>query len=286
MKIGIDSYSYHRYFGEVYDNQQAPQKRMSYEDFLRRAIELGVDGVSLETCFFESFAEDYLKNLRGIMDDGNLECVLAWGHPLGLEGGANAAAVDDMLSHVKTCEILNSKVMRIVGSHFGLRNEPHGPQMEKIIKLMKEPVKVAEDSGIRLAMENHYDFTSDEMLEIVEGVGSAYLGVTYDTGNSLRIGDSPSQSIKKLAKHVYATHTKDVAPIYGGNPQDWFFFASVPVGKGVVDIHAIARELEVVGYRGLLAIEIDYLHPDWEDEDIAVAESVEYLEQLRAGVSD
>jgi sugar phosphate isomerase/epimerase len=286
MKIGIDSYSYHRYFGEVYDNQKAPQKRMSYEDFLRRAIELGVDGVSLETCFFESFDEDYLKNLRGIMDEGNLECVLAWGHPLGLEGGANAAAVDDMLSHVKTCEILNSKVMRIVGSHFGLRNEPHGPQMEKIVKLMKDPVKVAEDNGIRLAMENHYDFTSDEMLEIVEGVGSAYLGITYDTGNSLRIGDSPSQSIKKLAKHVYATHTKDVAPIYGGNPQDWFFFASVPVGKGVVDIPAIARELEVTGYRGLLAIEIDYLHPDWEDEDTAVAESVEYLEQLRARVSN
>lgn len=37
MKIGIDSYCYHRFFGEVYPEQQPPPRRMSLEDFLRRA---------------------------------------------------------------------------------------------------------------------------------------------------------------------------------------------------------------------------------------------------------
>jgi len=46
MKIGIDSYCYHRFFGEVYPQQKAPRP-MSLEDFLRRARELEVDGVSL-----------------------------------------------------------------------------------------------------------------------------------------------------------------------------------------------------------------------------------------------
>ena len=36
MKIGIDSYCYHRYFGEVYPVQAAPDTTMTIEDFLAR----------------------------------------------------------------------------------------------------------------------------------------------------------------------------------------------------------------------------------------------------------
>ena len=281
MKIGIDSYCFHRYFGEVYDNQQDPGKRITYEDFLQRAIELGVDGVSLETCFFESREESYFQKLREIMDRGNLECVVAWGHLDGLEGGKNLEAAKDMESHFRTCEILGAKVMRMVGSSLSFRNEPHRPQMERIAKIMKESAKRAEDRGVKFAMENHFDFTADEMLEIFEDVGSDHFGMTYDTGNALRIGDEPVKTAKKMAKHIFATHTKDVAPVYGADPQDWDYFASVPVGSGVIDMPALVKALEESGYDGLFAVEIDYLHPDYEDEGPALAESIEFLEQVR-----
>ena len=41
MKVGIDSYCYHRFFGEVYPQQVPPQRKMTLEDFLDRANELG-----------------------------------------------------------------------------------------------------------------------------------------------------------------------------------------------------------------------------------------------------
>ena len=40
MKVGIDSYCYHRFFGEVYPDQKPPAKNMTMEDFLARAKEL------------------------------------------------------------------------------------------------------------------------------------------------------------------------------------------------------------------------------------------------------
>ena len=281
MKIGIDSYCFHRYFGEVYDNQEDPGKRITYEDFLNRAIELGVDGVSLETCFFESNEEGYFQRLKEILDRGNLQCVVAWGHPNGLEGGKNAAAAQDMETHYRTCEILGTQVLRMVGSSLFFRHEPHQPQMDKIAELMKESAKRAEDRGIKLAMENHFDFTCDEMLEIFENVGSDHFGMCFDTGNALRIGDEPVGAAQKMAKHIFATHTKDVAPVYGGDPQDWDFFASVPVGKGVLDFPAIVKTLKSAGYDGLFAIEFDYLDPKYGDEGPALAESVAYLKQVR-----
>jgi len=47
MKVEMDSYCYHRFFGEVYPDQKPPAKNMTMQDFLKRAKELNVDGVSL-----------------------------------------------------------------------------------------------------------------------------------------------------------------------------------------------------------------------------------------------
>ena len=116
MKIGVDSYCYHRYFGEVYDSQTDPGTRWTTDDFVRRAIELKVDGVSLELCFFPQFDAAYLANLRATLDDAGIERVAAWGHPDGLEAGGNDAELRDMIRHIDTAVALGADVMRIVAS--------------------------------------------------------------------------------------------------------------------------------------------------------------------------
>ena len=45
MKVGIDSYCYHRFFGEVYPDQKPPAKDMTMQDFLERAKAHGAEGV-------------------------------------------------------------------------------------------------------------------------------------------------------------------------------------------------------------------------------------------------
>jgi sugar phosphate isomerase/epimerase len=281
MKVGIDSYCYHRYFGEVYGNQTKPPRPMSYEDFLRRAVALKVDGVSLETCFLASLDESYLKGLKEIIDRGKLEVVVAWGHPQGFEGGKKPEAVEDMRKHFRTCRLLGASVMRVVGSSLDHRNEPHGPQIERLTKIFKECAKMASDEGVKLADENHFDFTVDEYLGLIDAVGSPAFGLCFDTGNCLRNGDDPVASARRLGKHIYATHTKDVAPLYGWDPKDWMFFATVPVGMGIINFPALVGELEKTGYDGLYAVELDYMDPKYKDEDLAVKASVAYLKRLQ-----
>src|SRR2546428_36189 len=104
MKIGIDSYCYHRFFGEIYPQQTPPARRMTVEDFVIRAHELGVDGVSLEACFFPDYSSEYLSQVRGLLDKYNLDRVYAWGHPDGLEGGANREAYRDMIASFDRAE--------------------------------------------------------------------------------------------------------------------------------------------------------------------------------------
>ncbi|NPV87306.1 MAG: sugar phosphate isomerase/epimerase [Anaerolineae bacterium] len=285
MKVGIDSYCYHRFFGEVYPDQKPPAKNMSMQDFLARAKQLDVDGVSLESCFFPTFDAGWLKELKAQLDEYGFDRVFAWGHPDGLERGKNEAAFKEMLECIPRAKAIGATVMRVVGSSLMFRHEPHGPQIEALTKWFKEAVKVAKDYDIKLAVENHIDFTAEEILQLLNNVGSEYLGLNFDTGNFLRLLDDPVKGMEKLAPYVYATHVKDLMPDKTASPLDWHFFAGVPVGWGLVDNYKLAQLLHKAGFQGFLAVEIDHPHADWTDlEDEAVSISVKNLKKIAASL--
>jgi 3-oxoisoapionate decarboxylase len=276
MKVGIDSYCYHRYFGEIYPFQRDPGKRWTATDFVARAIELGADGVSLETCFLPCFDSDFMRLLKEQLDRHSLDRVLAWGHPDGLEGGRNSEALHDLIRYIRVAKTLGASVMRIVGSSLRFRHEPTGPQLERLSQLLRKAVRVAEDQNVILAIENHIDFTAGQILTLIQQVGSKYLGVNFDTGNALRLFEDPVKEAQVLAPHIHATHIKDVSPRRGGSPKEWNFWESVPCGQGVVDIGGVMRVLNEHAYKGTLCVEVDCLRETW-DENEAVEISVNYL---------
>jgi len=285
MKVGIDSYCYHRFFGEVYPDQKPPAKNMTMQDFLTRAKELEVDGVSLESCFFPSYDAAWFKDLKAQLDDYKFDRVYAWGHPDGLERGQNWTAYDEMVAGIPHAKAIGADVMRVVGSSLMFRHEPHGPQIEALVKMFKKAVVIAKDHGVKMAVENHIDFTSDEILQLLEGVDSEYFGLNFDTGNFLRLLDNPVKGMEKLAPFVLATHVKDLMPDKNFSPTDWHFFAGVPVGMGLIDNEALAKLLSKAGFKGFLAVEIDHPHTDWtEREDEAVALSIKELKRIASGL--
>jgi len=286
MKVGIDSYCYHRFFGEVYPDQKPPEKNMSMEDFLRRSKELDVDGVSLESCFFPSFDPSWFKDLKAQLDEYRFDRVFAWGHPDGLERGQNWKAYEEMVSLIPHAKAIGADVMRVVGSSLMFRHEPHGPQVEALVQMFKKAVKVAEDYQVKLAVENHIDYTSDEILQMITEVNSEYFGLNFDTGNFLRLLDDPIAGMEKLAPYVLATHVKDLLPDKNARPTDWHFFAGVPVGQGLIDNGTLAHLLHKVDFKGFLAVEIDHPHTDWTGrEDEAVALSVKELKRIASSLN-
>ncbi len=286
MKFGIDSYCYHRFFGEVYPQQVKPSKKLTLEDFIRRASQLGVDGVSLESCFIDRFDKSYLSEVKGLLDELKLDRVFAWGHPDGLEGGKNQKMFDDMMKSIEYAVDIGAPVMRVVGSSLVFRFEPHEPQIERLSRMFSIAAKEAEKRGIRMAVENHIDFNSDEILRILKNVGSPNFGINFDTGNFVRVLDDPVKAMEKLAKHVFATHIKDLRIQKGAPVDEWYFFSCTPVGEGgIVDNQKLGQILEDNGFKGFMAVEIDFLHPDFKnDEDKAVALSVKELKRIARAV--
>ncbi len=286
MKIGIDSYCYHRLLGEVYDDQQPPAENITLEWFIQRAHELGVDGVSLESCFIPRFDAAYLSEIKDMLDEYGMDRVYAWGHPNGLEGGANESAYDDMMSHMEHAEAIGADVMRVCGSSLMFRFRDHDRQLDTLTRMFQNAMPEAESRGIKIADENHIDFNSEEMLRLIHQVNSPNFGINFDTGNFMRVLDDPIAGMQKLAKYTFSTHIKDLRPQANCGVNSWHFFACTPSGCGLVDNLALARMLKDANYQGFLAMEIDYLHEDYrhdwddKDEDKAVEASVKELKRI------
>ncbi len=285
MKIGIDSYCYHRFWGDIATGQKPTTVRHDLEWFLKRAHELKVDGVAVEPPLIARLDASYLSEVKGMLDEYKLDRVYAWGHPDGLEGGRSEKAFADMMKSIEYAAAIGAKVMRVCGASLEFRNEPHGPMLEKLAKQFSEAVKVAAKHDIKIADENHIDFNSDEMLSLIKTVNSPYFGINFDTGNFMRVLDDPIKGMEKLAKYTISTHVKDLKPNREASVDDWYFFSSTPVGDGLVDNQKLAQLLKNASYEGFLAVEIDFLHPDYNwDEDKAVAKSIKELRRIANSV--
>jgi sugar phosphate isomerase/epimerase len=278
LKPAIDSYTYHRYFGEWYEGlQDDPGTRMTVFDFLDRAQSFGVAGVSLESCFLPHDDES-LDQLRDGLDARGLERVWAWGHPGGLRSGTDAAAAEDLARHLLIARRLGASVMRICGGGRRTRPPIWAEHKRGLLNLLMPLVDRAAAAGVVMAIENHIDLYADEMVDLVTTIDSPWFGVCFDTANNLRMLEDPVEVARKLAPFARATHVKDLVA-QRGDPRTFAFWPSVPLGQGVIELETILGILQGARYDGLLALEIDYLAPSHAamGEDAAVAASVGWL---------
>ena len=280
MKLAIDSYCYHRYFGEWYDGLQTdPGSRLTVWDFLAKAKRFGVQGVSLESCFVPFDDTGVIARLRQTLDQLELERVWAWGHPHGLRSGTDdGSAALDLERHIGIAQQLEAKVMRICAGGRRTRVANWADHKAGLLAQLVPLIPVARAHGVVLAIENHIDLLADEMLDLLTTLNSQWVGVCLDTANNLRMFEHPVEVAQKLAPWARATHVKDVTT-QRGDPHSFAFWPSVPVGDGLVEIPQILDLLRGQGYQGLLAVEIDYLHPRYPDDEAALEQSLAYLRQ-------
>lgn len=280
MILAIDAYSYHRFFGHHYPGLETdPQTRVTNLGVIDRAHKLGAAGISLESCFFDDLADGHLAAVKARLDEIGMHRMWAWGHPRGLESGRSAAAFDDMIRHIEIARRLGATVMRICAGGRGTRPESWAEHRALLVPMLTKACDAAQEAGITLAVENHLDLYAEELRELIDKVGSDRLGICLDTANTVRMFENPADVAALLAPWVRATHVKDVAALRG-DPRSFAFWPSVPLGEGSVDLPAVLDILDKAGYRGLLAIEMDYLHPTCLSVDAALASSVQTLKAM------
>lgn len=86
---------------------------------------------------------------------------------------------------------------------------------------------------IPLGLENHKDWTVDEMVALMKKYSSEYLGVCLDFGNNISLLDDPLEVVERLAPYTVATHVKNMGVEHYS---DGFLLSEVVLHKGFLDL--------------------------------------------------
>ena len=98
---------------------------------------------------------------------------------------------------------------------------------------LERAVRIIEKHRIPLGLENHKDWTIDEMVALLRRYQSEYLGACIDWGNNISLCDDPAEVAEALAPFAVSSHIKDVAV---EEYPDGFLLAEVPLGRGMLPL--------------------------------------------------
>jgi sugar phosphate isomerase/epimerase len=100
-------------------------------------------------------------------------------------------------------------------------------------------------AGVTIAIEDHQDFGSEELVAMAEAAG-ANVGVVFDTGNPFAVGEDPVAFARRAAHRIRHVHLKDYRAQFTG---EGYRLVRCAIGDGAVPFVELLRVLAAAGVR-------------------------------------
>ncbi len=220
--------------------------RINVQQLMVQAHAAGLQGVEIPVSLLEG--EDIPSIARDARERG-LFITLA----------ANGYTAKQLIESILVGSQLEAETVRTVvgGANIGGDRSPLAgrwqPFLQNVLTQLKEATAIAEKAGVNLAVENHQDLASEELLWLCESIGSTRFGITLDAGNPLATAEEPLDYFKRVAPYVKNVHLKDYA-IYLS--EEGYRLVRCPLGQGVIDFPALFKILAVSCPNVTMSIEL------------------------------
>jgi sugar phosphate isomerase/epimerase len=208
----------------------------------------------------------WLRGLKRRLDDAGLAVSSLQG--AGRFGDPDPAEADRQVelrkwgieaAHVFGCDVIAAS---------GPRRE--GSRIEDVIAFLEEFAPVAEASGVRHALEPHWQNRIEDVEDyraIFAAVPSPVYGIALDTGHLYAAGASIDAVLDAFVGRVQVLHLKDA-----DRPASHDF---APFGRGEIDNRAIIRRCAAAGFDGFAVLELEV--PDMANCLAYLAEGYEHF---------
>jgi sugar phosphate isomerase/epimerase len=249
--------------------------------------DLDLEGVHLDDGVLETLDPGFLQEVGSAARDAGL--YLEYNFSMDL-GGFGVGIQNDLNGAIATAGYLGADIVK-VGMDMR-RPRPFAasrfhPQVVEQLKMvagqLQSAAPLAEAHGIRLAVENHCDSFSDEILWLLDRVDNPAVGACIDTVNGLHVTEDPMAAIANLAPRAYTNHFRDDRIEF----TRWGFrLVGAAVGEGDIDMHRayeIFRDhsgMQRINIETELDTPLDNMQAALDMEIDAIRRSVRYCRQV------
>lgn len=245
MLLGLHTYSFHLHgMGQNWGGYElAWPKVMDLYSLMDEAENLELDGLHITAVDCESTAEDNLKKIGRYAKD--LGLYLEYNFSLNEEFDPRLNnTFEEAIDIAAWLGADVAKVSLDLRRPRPLCASGHHPevmrQLEVIVAKLRIAAPKAEAAQIKIAVENHTESLSSEVLWLIDQVGHPSVGACVDTVNSVMVLEDPMVAIEKLVPRSYTNHFCDHKI-----ERDQFGcrFTGVACGDGDIDLK---RALELI----------------------------------------
>ncbi|MBL8214447.1 MAG: sugar phosphate isomerase/epimerase [Bryobacterales bacterium] len=228
--------------------EQLQKKTMSYEDLVKLAVDLNVDGLDLTVYWFPSTEDSFLLPLRRLAYRSGVELYSISVRSDLCKGnvGDQQSEFERLMGWIDAASKLGAGHIRVFGG-----NVPKGATEDQaaewVATILSRAAEYAGKKGIILGLENHGGITAraERIIQIVKKVDSPWVGINLDTGNFHE--QEPYAEIQKCVPYAVNVQVKE----------------KIRAGGALVDSDwaRIVGMLRTAGYKGYLALEYEEKTP-------------------------
>jgi len=289
MLLGLHTYSLYLHgIGQAWADFELPWPRqLTTFELFDLAVDLGLDGLHLDDGVLESLEPAYLREVNATAGEHGL--YLEYNFSMDM-GGMGIGIQHDLDEAIATAKSLGADIVKISMDLIrprpvsGSRFHPDVlEQMKAFAARLTASVPAAEDAGIRIAVENHCDSFSEEILWLLDRVNHPSVGACIDTVNALMVMEDPIQAIENLAPRAFTNHFRDDRiefQRYG------FKLTGTAVGEGDIDMK---RAYDIIKNRSTMRrinietemdIPLDNMQAALEIEMDTIKRSIRYCREV------
>ena len=263
LRTGLNPYGLTYHLGlQGKDTPRANPKGAGLEGFIALAIELRAQTLEIFQPWLAALSDIELEALRERLTDLNMQPVVSAGFMM-------PGPFDGVF---RSARLLGSNLVRtgLTPVLEGSRNA-WGEKWQELVASVRRNLAtyapMAADDGVTLAIENHQDFTSQELVDLAEQAGPS-VGICFDTGNTFPVCEAPLDFTRRIASLVRHVHLKDYRVQF---TDEGYRLVRCAIGDGAVPIRKIVdilaehhKMLPAVLEPGALeARHVRFLKPEW-----------------------
>lgn len=236
------------------------------EQAIRDIAEAGYEGVEL----FDGNLLDYegrLRSLKGVLKSSGIKLVAVY-------SGCNFIFDDILVEELARLERVAAAAAESGAIHLvvgGGAKRARGMKRGDIARLgaaLEKVVRLARKHGLAPHYHPHLTTIVEGPREVRKVFAETSIGFCPDTAHLAAAGGDVPAMIREHSDRITYVHLK-------GWQRDPFAFT--PLDEGTLDVRAIVRALEDIGYAGWVTVELD----SWPDPKEGAARSLAFLKAAR-----
>jgi sugar phosphate isomerase/epimerase len=230
------------------------------EGFISLCKELGARAIEIFDPWLRGKSDAELAALKARLHELGLTPIVSWGLMMGpFESALRSARALDAAT-------IRCGLTTVLCGDRAALGEKWPELVASVRASLKQYGPVVADDGRMLAIENHQDFGSDELVGFCEETRG--VGICVDAGNTFPVAEAPMDFYARVAPHVRHVHLKDYRVQF---TDEGYRLVRCAIGDGAVPV---AQMLDLFGshHAGLTAVlepgalegrHVRWLRPEW-----------------------